>query len=104
MLAFTGCAADDHHLVIGRHLVCMVRRDRPDHGPVLRAAVPVAYWAPFFLAPLVPGTAVDDTPHLIPRVAGAPTSLLGAAAAIATAAGWLLDRRCPGLRGMIRLE
>ena len=27
------------------------------------AAVPVAYWAPFFLAPLVPGTAVDDPPH-----------------------------------------
>ena len=43
------------------------------------AAVPVAYWAPFFLAPLVPGTAVDDPPHPVRRVAGVPVSLLGAA-------------------------
>jgi len=50
------------------------------------AAVPVAYWAPFFLAPLVPGTAVDDPPHPVPRVAGVPVSLLGAAATTATAA------------------
>jgi hypothetical protein len=58
------------------------------------AAVPVAYWAPFFVAPLVRGTGVDDPPHPIPRVAGAPTSLLGAAATTLTAvAGWLLDRR-----------
>ena len=61
------------------------------------AAVPVGYWAPFLVAPLVPGTGVDDPPHPphpIPRVAGMPTSLLGAAAASLTAvAGWLLDRR-----------
>jgi hypothetical protein len=58
------------------------------------AAVPVAYWAPFFLAPLVPGTAVEDPPHPVPRLAGVPTSLLGAAATTATAAaGWLIDRR-----------
>jgi hypothetical protein len=58
------------------------------------AAVPVAYWAPFFLAPLVPGTAVDDPPHPVGRVAGVPVSLLGAAATTATAAaGWLIDRR-----------
>jgi hypothetical protein len=58
------------------------------------AAVPVGYWAPFFVAPLVRGTGVDDPPHPIPRVAGVPTSLLGAAAATLTAvAGWLLDRR-----------
>ena len=57
------------------------------------AAVPVAYWAPFFLAPLVPGTAIDDPPHPVKRVAGAPVSLLGAAAAVATAtAGWVIDR------------
>jgi len=37
-------------------------------------AVPVGYWAPFFLAPLVPGTGVDDPPHPVPRVAGVPTS------------------------------
>jgi hypothetical protein len=58
------------------------------------AAVPVAYWAPFFVAPLVPGTAFDDPPHPVGRVGGVPVSLLGAAATTATAvAGWLLDRR-----------
>jgi len=58
------------------------------------AAVPTAYWAPFFLAPLVPGTAVDDPPHPVGRVAGVPVSLLGAAATTTTAvAGWLIDRR-----------
>jgi hypothetical protein len=63
------------------------------------AAVPVAYWAPFFVAPLVPGTAVDDPPHPVQRVAGVPTSLLGAAATTATAAaGWFIDRRAARLR------
>ena len=58
------------------------------------AAVPVGYWAPFWVAPLVQGTGVDDPPHPIPRIAGVPTSLLGAAATTLTAvAGWLLDRR-----------
>ena len=58
------------------------------------AAVPVAYWAPFFAAPLVAGTAVDDPPHPVQRVAGVPISLLGAAATVTTAAaGWFLDRR-----------
>jgi hypothetical protein len=58
------------------------------------AAVTVAYWAPFFVAPLVRGTGVDDPPHRIARVAGVPTSLLGAAGTTLTAvAGWLLDRR-----------
>lgn len=58
------------------------------------AAVPVAYWAPFFLAPVVPGTAVDDPPHPVGRVAGVPVSLLGAAATTATAAaGWLISHR-----------
>jgi hypothetical protein len=60
---------------------------------VFAAAVPAAYWAPFFLAPLVPGTAVDDPPHPVARVAGVPVSLLGAAATTATAAaGWFIDR------------
>jgi hypothetical protein len=63
------------------------------------AAVPVAYWAPFFLAPLVPGTAVDDPPYPIKRVAGVPISLLGAAATTAAAAaGWFIDRRSARLR------
>ena len=58
------------------------------------AAVPVAYWAPFFPAVLVPGTGVDDPPYPIRRVAGIPVSLIGAAATTATAAaGWLIDHR-----------
>jgi hypothetical protein len=58
------------------------------------AAIPVAYWAPFFLAPLVPGTALEDPPHAVPRLAGLPVSLLGAAASTAAAtAGWFMDRR-----------
>lgn len=57
------------------------------------AAIPVAYWAPFFFAPLIPGTALDDPPHPVNRVAGVPVSLLGAAATVATAtAGWFIDR------------
>jgi Family of unknown function (DUF6640) len=63
------------------------------------AAVPVAYWTPFFLAPLVPGTSADDQPHPVQRVAGVPVSLLGAAATSATAvAGWFIDRRSAGLQ------
>ena len=63
------------------------------------AAVPVAYWAPFFVAPLVPGTAVDDPPHPVGRVAGVPVSLLGAAATTATAAvGWVMDRQSARVR------
>ena len=75
--------------------------DRPT-ARFFAAAVPVAYWAPFFLAPLVPGTAVDDPPNPVPRVAGVPTSLLGAAATTATAAaGWLIDRRSARVPGEI---
>lgn len=66
----------------------------PARARFFAAAVPVAYWAPFFVAPLVPGTAVDDPPHPVQRVAGVPISLLGAAATVATAAaGWFVDRR-----------
>jgi hypothetical protein len=67
--------------------------DRPTAG-FFAAAIPVANWAPFFLAPVVPGTEVDDPPHPVPRLGGVPTNLLGAAAATATAAaGWFIDRR-----------
>ncbi|MGH3203591.1 MAG: DUF6640 family protein [Streptosporangiaceae bacterium] len=65
-----------------------------DRARFFAAAVPIAYWAPFFVAPLVPGTAVDDPPHPVARLAGVPVSLLGAAATTATAAaGWFIDRR-----------
>jgi hypothetical protein len=65
-----------------------------DTARFFAAAVPIAYWAPFFVAPLVPGTGIDDPPHPVPRLAGVPTNLLGAAATVATAAaGWYIDRR-----------
>jgi hypothetical protein len=76
--------------------ICSVWSGATDRSTarLFAAAVPVAYWAPFFLAPLVPGTAVDDPPHPVPRLAGVPISVLGAAATTATAAaGWLIDRR-----------
>lgn len=75
--------------------VCSIWSSGGERGTArfFAAAVPVAYWAPFFLAPLVPGTAVDDPLHPVQRVAGVPVSLLGAAATTATAAaGWLIDR------------
>jgi hypothetical protein len=61
---------------------------------IFAAAIPIGYWAPFLVAPLVPGTGVDDPPHPVRRVAGVPVNLISAAATTATAvAGWLLDRR-----------
>jgi hypothetical protein len=70
-----------------------------DRARFFAAAVPVAYWAPFFVAPLVPGTTVDDPPHPVGRVAGMPVSLLGAAATTATAAaGWVIDRQSARVR------
>jgi hypothetical protein len=48
---------------------------------------------------VVPGTAVDDPPYPVKRVAGVPVSLLGAAATTATAAaGWFIDRRSTGFQ------
>ncbi len=66
----------------------------PSSTRFFAAVVPAAYWAPFFLAPLIPGTAIEDQPHPVPRLAGVPTNVLGAAATTATAiAGWYVDRR-----------
>lgn len=63
-------------------------------GRAIAAAVPLAYWGPFFPAVAFPGAALDDPPHPVPRLAGIPTNLLGATATTAVAiAGWLLDRR-----------
>ena len=73
-----------------------------DAARFFAAAVPVAYWAPFFLAPLVPGTGVDDPPHRVGRLAGVPANLLGAAATTATAAvGWWIDRQTRNRPGSV---
>ena len=58
------------------------------------ALIPIAYWGPFFVAPLVPGTALEDPGHPVPRLGGVPSNLLGAAAAVLTSGlGWYLTRR-----------
>lgn len=58
------------------------------------AAVPLAYWGSFFPAALVRGTGVDDPPHTVGRIAGAPVNLFFAGLTSALAiGGWLLDRR-----------
>ncbi len=58
------------------------------------AAVPIAYWGPFFFARFVPGTGVEDPGHRLVRIAGVPSNLLGAAAAMLTSGlGWYLDRQ-----------
>src|SRR6266852_4589025 len=71
------------------------RRSPDQDAPVtVAAAIPMAYWGPFFLAPFVPGTAVEDPGHRLVRIVGVPSNLLGAGATIITAGlGWYLDRR-----------
>jgi len=65
-----------------------------DAAVTVAAAIPVAYWGPFFLAPFVPGTAVEDPGHHLVRIVGVPSNLMGAVATIITAGlGWYLDRR-----------
>ena len=49
---------------------------------------------PFFVAALVPGTAIEDPGRQLRRIAGVPSNLLGAGATTLTAGlGWYLDRR-----------
>ena len=65
-----------------------------DASVTVAAAIPMAYWGPFFLAPLVPGAAVEDPGHKLVRILGVPGNLLGAGATIMAAGlGWYLDRR-----------
>jgi hypothetical protein len=71
-----------------------------DAAVTVAAAIPVAYWGPFFLAPLVPGTAIEDPGHRLTRIGGVPSNLLGAGAAALTAGlGWFLDRRVHATAG-----
>src|SRR5260221_7387048 len=71
-------------------------RRSPDQDAAVTAAaaIPIAYWGPFFLAPFVPGTAVEDPGHRLVRVVGGPSNLLGARGTIGTAGlGWFFERR-----------
>ncbi len=58
------------------------------------ALLPAAAWAPFFLALITPGAAVEDEPGHLPRVAGVPLNLVPATLVPAVAAlGYGLHRR-----------
>lgn len=69
-------------------------RTHYDAAATFATLVPLAYWGPFFVASLVPGTGVEDPGHEVRRALGVPSNLLGAAATVTTAGlGWYLDRR-----------
>src|SRR5258708_9922265 len=53
-----------------------------DTAVTVAAAIPVAYWGPFFLAPFVSGTAVEDPGHRLLASLGGPSYLMGAGATI----------------------
>ncbi len=76
------------------HLWRPGRRTHDDAAATFAALIPIAYWGPFFVAPFVPGTSVEDPGHELRRVLGVPPNLLGAAATVATAGlSWYLDRQ-----------
>ena len=58
------------------------------------ALLPPIAWAPFFFALPLPGTAVEDDPGHLPRVAGVPANLVPATLIPALCAlGYALHRR-----------
>lgn len=58
------------------------------------ALLPVVAWAPFFPALITPGTAVEDVPGHLPRLAKIPLNLIPAAVVPALSAlGYVLRRR-----------
>src|SRR5258708_18129063 len=59
-----------------------------DASVTVAAAIPRAYWGPFFLAPFVSGTAVEDPGHRLVRIVGVPSNLMGAGANTVTAGLW----------------
>lgn len=58
------------------------------------ALLPAMAWAPFFFALVLPGTAVEDEPGHLPRIAGVPANLVPATLIPALSAfGYVLHRR-----------
>jgi tryptophan-rich sensory protein len=58
------------------------------------ALLPTIAWAPFFFALSIPGTAVEDQPGHLPRVAGVPANLVPATLIPAISGlGYALHRR-----------
>jgi hypothetical protein len=50
-----------------------------DAAVTTAAVLPVLAWLPFFLAFALPGSAVEDEPGHLPRIAGVPANLIPAA-------------------------
>jgi hypothetical protein len=66
----------------------------PAAGRDTALAVPLAYWGSFLPAWAVRGTGLEDPPHPVARLAGAPVNVIAPVAISAVAlAGWLLDRQ-----------
>lgn len=64
-----------------------------DSAVATAAVLPVTAWVPFFLAVVLPGTAVEDEPGHLPRLAGVPANLVPAALVPAMSGlGYLLHR------------
>jgi hypothetical protein len=58
------------------------------------ALLPTISWVPFFLALATPGTAVEDQPGHLPRIAGVPANLVPATLIPAVSGlGYALHRR-----------
>jgi hypothetical protein len=66
-----------------------------DGASAFATLIPLAYWGPFLVAPLVPGTGVEDPGHTLARIGGVPGNMLGTAALATTGLGWYLDRHLP---------
>jgi len=76
----------------------LVRAARDEHRPderllIAAALLPIARWAPFNLALLIPGTSPYDQHRIPQRVLGMPAALLSQDLIAATAAAGLLLRR-----------
>ena len=87
--------------VAGAQLLALWLLWRPSREPAERdvavttaALLPAIAWTPFFAALATPGTAVEDHPGHLPRIAGVPLNLIPAALVPAIAAlGHALHRR-----------
>lgn len=65
-----------------------------DLAVAMAALLPAVAWLPFFGALAVPGTAVEDEPGHLPRIAGVPINLVAATLIPAISAlGYALHRR-----------
>jgi hypothetical protein len=64
-----------------------------DAAATTAAVLPMTAWVPFFFALALPGTAAEDDPGHLPRIAGVPANLVPAALVPSLSAlGYVLHR------------